>query len=172
MSKKPIYKFAIREDLKDSGINFLPERAEPEATGWDVKSAQPDRKAIILHSGEYVKIPLGIRAFCPKGWWLKLNPRSSTFAKKFQHCLYGVIDTSFSGEILLAIQYLPNKIGTNDNLCLPTFTIEFGEPLGQLIPVKRVDMEVEQITNEKYDELCLERNAKRGAGGFGSSDKT
>ena len=42
MNNNPIFKFAIREDLKDSGIIFLPERAEPYSTGWDVKAAQSE----------------------------------------------------------------------------------------------------------------------------------
>jgi dUTPase len=32
-------------------------------------------------------------------------------------------------------------------------------------------MRIEEIDNTEYDRLCKERNAKRGAGGFGSSDK-
>ena len=171
MKNKPIYKFAIREDLKDSGINFLPERATPRSTGWDVKAAFPDRKSITLHCGSCAKIPLGFRTFCPEDWWFELKPRSSSFAKKQLHCLYGTIDEDYEGQLILAVQYLPDHIGVIDNLFSPALTIEFGEPLGQIIPVKRVEMGVEEITNSNYDELCLNRNAKRGAGGFGSSDK-
>jgi dUTPase len=162
----PVFKFAIREDLKDCGIDFLPTRAEPFATGWDVKAAIKE-KSITLYNGDYVKIPLGFRAFCPDGWWLELKPRSSTFAKKYLHCLYGTIDTTFEGPLLLCAQYLPPYNHVEGNY--PSLTIEFGEALGQIIPVERKEMKVEEVTNEEYDALCKSRNAQRGAGGFGST---
>lgn len=171
MDKQPIFKFAIREDLKDTGTLFLPARATGRATGWDVRAAFYDRKQVILHSGECVKIPLGFRAFCPDGWWFELKPRSSTFGKKNLHCLYGTIDEDYEGELLLAAQLIPNHIGYNDtNGCHEKLSIQFGEALGQIIPVKRQDMVVAQVSNEEYDTLCKQRQAERGAGGFGSSD--
>lgn len=176
----PIFKFAVREDLKDCGIDFLPSRAEPFATGWDVRAAFPNRKSVTIRAGEYIKIPLGFRAFCPEGWWYELKPRSSTFAKKYLHCLYGTIDQCFENQLLLAGQYLPNvpldefgQIITSLYKPDPemTLTIEFGEAIGQIIPVRRKDMEVVSISNEEYDSLCKSRGAARGTGGFGSTDK-
>ena len=168
VKRTPIYKFAIREDLRDNPISFLPERAEPNASGWDVKAAQTTKLAIILSSGQYVKIPLGFRVFCPDGWWLELKPRSSTFAKKNLHCLYGTIDTDFEGQLLFAVQYIADPI-INGGI-LEDRIIEFGEPIGQIIPVKRKEMFVQQVSNDFFDHLCKERNAKRGPGGFGSTD--
>ena len=52
----------------------------------------------------------------------------------------------------------------------PFIIIDFGEALGQIIPVKRKEMIVESISNEEYNELCKQRNAERGIGGFGSTD--
>jgi len=126
-----------------------------------------------VRSGEFVKIPLGFRAFCPEGWWFELKPRSSTFAKKQLHCLYGTKDEDYEGELILAVQFIPNLIGYNGEAgSLIKSQITFGEALGQIIPVKRQDMIVEKVSNEEYDELCKKRNAERGAGGFGStSDK-
>ena len=98
----PEFKFALREDLKDTGDLFLPKRATSGSAGWDVRCAQQDRKKIILRAGRYVKIPLGFRILAPQGYWLKLNPRSSTFAKKSLHSLYGVLDNDFRGSVVFA----------------------------------------------------------------------
>lgn len=158
----PIYKFAIREDLKDCEDLFLPKQAESLSTGWDVKAAFPNRKSIMIYAFDKVLIPLGFRAFCPKGYWYELKPRSSTFAKKHLNCLYGTIDESYENELLFACSYIPPN---NDNKYL---TINFGDALGQIIPVKRQEMIIEKISNDEFDKLCLERNAQR-KGGFGST---
>lgn len=174
MSEIPIFKFAVREDLVKSKISFLPTRATPLSAGWDVKAAIKEvGNKLIIKPGQYVKIPLGFRAFCPAGWWYELKPRSSTFGKKSLHSLYGTIDEDYEGELIFAAQYRPEKEYTYiDNIMTQSIlSIEFGEAIGQIIPVKRQEMLVESISNEEYDRLCAERNAQRGAGGFGSTDE-
>ena len=193
----PVYKFAIREDLKkQSEFSFLPSRAHSDDTGWDVRAAfENGVKSIIVKPGEYVKIPLGIRALCPSGYWLKLSPRSSTFAKKQLHALYGTIDQNYEGSICFAAQYLPElnittevsvntesyydelfdelryETSANSYINSDNLVINFGDAIGQLIPIKRQEMIPEEVSNEEYDNLCKARNASRGIGGFGSSGK-
>jgi len=171
----PIFKFALREDLKEEKI-FLPKQADTKASGWDVRAAMPDRRPLIIYPFELVKIPLGFRGFLPEGWWYELKPRSSSFAKKNLHALYGTIDETYEGELIFACQYIPPvteyinggsldwKDYLNDGLA-----IDFGEPIGQIIPVKRQEFTVEEITNEKFLELTKNRAASRGSGGFGST---
>lgn len=158
----PKYKFALREDLKNEK-QFLPTRAEPKATGWDVRCAFKDRQSITLKPGDFAKIPLGFRGFCPEGWWYKLVPRSSTFGKKQLHALYGTIDETYEGELVFACQYISE--GFNDS----ELVLNFGDAIGQIIPVRRQEMEVEEISNEEYDDRCAFRNGIRGTGGFGST---
>ncbi len=176
MNDVPIFKFAIREDLKDTGDLFLPKRGTPKATGWDVKAAFEDRKPLIVSVGEHFKIPLGFRAFVPEGFWYELKPRSSTFGKKMLHSLYGTIDEDFGGWLVFACQYLPNlETGAGgENLLVVKnqyLTIDFGEAIGQIVPVKRQEMIVESISNEEIDARYKERNDSRGTGGFGSTSK-
>lgn len=178
--EKPVFKFALREDIKDDK-RFLPTRAHSTDSGWDVRAAQEDRKPLIVKPFEYVKVPLGFRSFCPDGWWYELKPRSSTFAKKHLHTLYGTVDFSFEGSLILSAQYIPplrlGQLATYkgeeafafDKSGMQTLTIEFGDAIGQLIPVKRKEMEVVDIGNEEYDRLCKERGGLRGSGGFGST---
>lgn len=181
----PTFKFALRADLENEK-QFLPTRAESKASGWDVKAAFKDHKPLTIKPFEQVKIPLGVRSFCPDGWWYELRPRSSSFAKKNMHALYGVIDETYEGELLFACQYIPPVGYRIHQGVINTWhepdpwqfycetnklTIAFGEPIGQLIPKRRDEMEVLEVTNEEFDALCATRNSERGAGGFGSSDR-
>jgi dUTP pyrophosphatase len=158
----PVFKFAIKKDL--NAQQFCPKRGTELATGWDVRAAVDI--ALTLRPGQYAKIPLGFRVLAPEGWWLELRPRSSTFAKKQLHCLYGVIDEDYEGECLFACQYIPDSTSLNYEL-----NIAEGEALGQIIPIRRQEMKVEIVTNEEYEKLTKERNASRGAGGFGSTGR-
>jgi dUTPase len=184
MIEKPVFKFALRSDVKGDK-RFIPTRSESKASGWDVTAAPLDRQPIVIKPFEHVKIPLGFRAFCPDGWWFELKPRSSTFAKKNLHSLYGTIDELYEGQLIFACQYIPSlKIlpevktyadknnhthicGMFDASIYKTLTIQFGEPIGQIIPVKRQEMEVIDISNDEYDYLCAERKGERGKKGFG-----
>jgi deoxyuridine 5'-triphosphate nucleotidohydrolase len=158
----PEYSFAVREDLLNSDFVFLPTRADDKSSGWDVRCAHQD--GLLIYPFEYALIPLGIRMIAPPGYWLELRPRSSTHAKKNLHALYGVIDESYEGEILFSCQYIPCSSKPQD----PIF-IEFGERIGQVIPIERQEMEVSIISNENFDLLCKRRGELRGGGGFGSS---
>lgn len=171
MSEIPIFRFAIRENLKDvtrDGLSaFLPTRGTERSTGWDVKAALTNGLTdLVIRPGSHVKIPLGFRVFAPEGWWLELRPRSSSFAKKNLHALYGVIDEDYEGECIFACQYLPDLRSLGNDL-----VIKFGEAIGQIVPVKRQEMIVAEITNTDYDSACKARNAARGAGGFGSTGR-
>lgn len=163
MIEIPNFRFALNEGLDSS---FLPTRGTEKSTGWDVRAAN----TVIIHAGDYAKIDLGFRSLCPDGWWLELRPRSSSFAKKNLHALYGVIDEDYEGKMVFACQFNPSPSeivpGTQKIL-----SVLKGEALGQLIPVRRQEMTVEQISNEDFDRLCKERAYSRGVGGFGSTTK-
>lgn len=166
----PVFSFAIRDDLAGAvnanGNSFIPTRGTDRSTGWDVRAATHEAKDLIIRAGSHVKIPLGFRVFAPENWWLEIRPRSSTFAKKQLHALYGVIDEDYEGECMFACQYLPDSRSMGGDL-----VIKFGEAIGQLIPVRRQEMVVREITNTDFDTACKARNAQRGAGGFGSTGK-
>jgi len=181
----PNFKFALRDDLQDDK-RFLPTRGEPKASGWDVRAAMSDRKTLIVKPFDLIKMPLGIRGYCPDGWWYDIKPRSSTFAKKNLHALYGTVDETYEGELVFACQYLPpvsyrEEWDDNSSWYEPEkwgdycgcteLKIEFGDAVAQIIPRRRDEMVVEGITNEEYNKLCKARASIRGAGGFGSTGK-
>ena len=190
----PSFKFALREDLKDDK-RFIPSQANDTDTGYDVRAAQADKNPLVVKPFEYVKIPLGFRAFCPPGYWYKLVPRSSTFAKKQLHALYGTVDEGYQNEAIFAAQYIPyvepvSELEFNDHfydahewyeieedcmevhtrLVASDLTINFGDAVGQIIPVKRQSILVDEVSNDDYNKLCEERKSTRN-GGFGSSDQ-
>lgn len=160
MKETPEFKFLVCEGLDSS---FIPTRCDPFATGWDVKAA----KTVEMFKHKTSLIPLGIKCFAPKNYWLELRPRSSTFGKLNLHALYGVIDESYEGELLFACSWMPDT-----NFAFNAVTvIEKGTRLGQLVPVRRQEMLVSEVSAEEFDTLCKERGMNRGAGGFGSTGK-
>lgn len=184
----PVYKFAIREDLLDvTEFSFLPTRAEPKATGWDVRAAFPDRKSVIVKPFQKLFIPLGVRGFCPDGWWYEIKPRSSSYAKKHLNALYGTIDETYEGELIFACQYIPTvpykTLHDRDGLSWDEaeewsefcgtheLKIDFGDAIGQIIPRERQEMTVQSISNAEYVADCVTRDATRREGGFGSTGK-
>jgi dUTPase len=182
MTEKPIYRFALREDIKDDK-RFLPAKGEKFASGWDVRACQADKQPIVVEPFQYAKIPLGFRAFCPDGWWFELKPRSSTFAKKNLHALYGTIDESYEGQLVFACQYQPelkfcpdpitwdkSPVRIFDKSAYQHLEINFGEAIGQIIPVRRQEMIVKELSNDEYNEACAKRGGERKDGGFGSTD--
>ena len=175
MTENPEFKFCLNDDLSElcekhynkyKPEDFLPQRSYDTDTGWDVRCAiedDIDTQDLIYHHGKndtFLKIPLGFRIFSPKGWWLNLHPRSSTFAKKFLVGLVGIIDESYEGKVYFGCKFDPE---------CPNVTLRFGDKIGQLIPIKREIMKVTSITKEELDLLCKNRNAERGSGGFGST---
>lgn len=169
---QPEFKFCILpevvEHCKEMGedpAEFLPFKAEDRSSGWDVRCAEPG--GVTLNPGCYLKIPLGIKVFSPENWWLRLVPRSSTFIKRHIHSLYGTIDESYEGQLYFCGQYVEDACAMINVNHLKR--IEFGERIGQLIPMYRETMIVSEINEEEFSKLTMERNATRGQGGFGSS---
>lgn len=160
--EKPTFRFALRPDLVNEK-QFLPKRAEPSATGYDVRAAFIDKKPLVLQPGNYFKIPLGFRGYCPAGWYYQLHPRSSSFVKKHMHSLIGIIDETYPDETLFAGQYVPAK---SENL-----TIKWGDPIAQIIPMKRCDeVSILEWSNNELDTAITARGAER-IGGIGSTHK-
>ena len=77
-------KFPSLPDVKQYG-NFI-----------DLYSAEET----ILKAGDFAYINLGISVECPKGYWMQVVPRSSTFKNYgiIQVNSFGVIDTDYCGD--------------------------------------------------------------------------
>ena len=175
----PEFYFALDENLKDlcekynrlhstevplNPEMFLPVKSNSDDTGWDVRCADPN--GVSINPGQYKLINLKFNFFCPDGWWLKLVPRSSTFAKKHCHTLYGTIDQSYPDNLKFAVQYVPDS----SSLIKSSLTFEFGERIAQIIPVKREEMIIKSLSKDDLRIMHLRRNSS-GFGGFGSTGR-
>lgn len=163
MQETPEFFFCLSEDANNDQ-KFLPTKAEPGSTGFDCRACLPGGKPLLIEPGEYVKIPLGIRALSPEGYWLELHGRSSTFIKKNIIFLIGIIDNSYTGNIMLCGRYEPNFE--------QDLVINHGDPIAQLIPRKIQEMGVSGISLNDYEEALNNKvlTRKRGdSGGFGST---
>lgn len=157
----PKFKFCLCDYVKENKM-FLPTRSEPFATGYDVRCS----KDLIINPYEYFKAPLGFKVIPEEGWWFYLNPRSSTFIKKNLHVNIGIIDEHYEDEIAMIGQYIPNKYSWQE-----PFKINAGDPIGQIIPIERINMDVEEISEKEFAKLTNERNGLRKTKGFGEMGK-
>lgn len=150
---EPVFGFYLRPDLGDE---FLPTQSDPLSTGFDVRSSEPG--TIEVNDKEVKLIRLGFHMAAPPGWWMELRPRSSTFVKKQLHCLYGVIDEGYEGEVCMAVR-------AHLGCCCP---IQYGDRIGQLVPVKRPSVALAKMTKEEWEKFKAGR-ANQRTGGFGST---
>lgn len=136
--------FTLKVEVLENGK--VPERAHKTDTGWDVFS----RSEIVLIPGKVTKVPLGIIAEPPQGYWLDIRPRSG---KTLQGIIVypGTVDQEYRGEICALAQ----------NQTCETVVIKPGEKIAQMVIQKRHDFPIQ---------LCiLDRDTARGEKGFGSS---
>jgi dUTP pyrophosphatase len=126
----------------------IPCYAKAGDAAFDLRSAE-DR---IIKPGEKHLIKTGIRMAIPEGYAGLIWDRSGMAAKHGIHCLAGVIDTGFRGEVGVVLKHL----GTEP------FTIERNMRIAQMLIQPVVSAKIEEV--EELDE-----DNARGAGGFGSS---
>lgn len=107
----------------------------------------------IIKSGERALVKTGLIMELPPGHWGNIRDRSGLAYKHGIHCLAGVLDETYRGEIGLVIV----NLGKND------YTIKKNERIAQIIIAPYITAEIEYV-----DELS---ETERGAGGFGSTGK-
>jgi dUTP pyrophosphatase len=150
---------------------------KPDDAGFDIY-ARVTEDYLVIEPHETVLIPTGLRVWVPKGYYMQLFERGSTGTKGIGQRA-GVIDSSYTGEILVPITNHSNgflvlanrdvtKEEINPNGIWEPYTVY---PLskaitqGVILPVPEFD--VEEITEEEM----LARKTDRGEGRLGSSNK-
>jgi len=129
--------------------------ADPGAAGMDLYV--DTSKEYVLEPGETYLLPTGLKVEIPRGHFGAIYPRSSLHLKGLTLANgVGIIDSSYRGEIKLAIKNIfADQIRINGKYGIRA-------PLCQLI-----------IQPYRYEraELCDELSeTSRGSGGFGSTD--
>lgn len=103
--------------------------------------------------GEYKLVPTGVALELPPGFGLLIKDRSSVSKKA--HTMAGVIDTSYRGEIKIAMYCHGSEV----------FRISKGDKVAQGLLVKDLNLEFEL---KEVDSLS---QTDRGVSGFGSTGK-
>lgn len=164
---------------EDSGIDlFVPN---------DWNNGEPYK----LYFGEQVNIPTAIKFDIPEGYHVQIENKSGVSTKKgvtrgatvCDHGYRGVVHVNLHkgvigtedlidiacGESDLTIapfnEAMDNKKIRRENITSAYTLIIPGEKIAQAILYKISDEEIEEISNEEYDQV----QTSRGSGGFGST---
>lgn len=124
----------------------LPTQGHASDLGWDLYAAE----TISIAPGTLARIATGIAVAFPPGIGAIIKDRSS-LALRGLHCLAGVIDPDYRGEILVVVA----------NLGRETITLAAGDRCAQMLLWRGLAARVEACDN-------LDVTA-RGSDGFGST---
>jgi len=136
----------IPYQLDDRGLE-APSYAHPGDAGFDLRASE---ECLIPPGGRHL-VPTGIRLAIPEGYAGLIWDRSGLAAKHGIHCLAGVVDSGYRGEVKVVLQ----------NLGSEPFKVDRGLRIAQMLiqPVVRASLvRVESL-----------ENSSRGEGGFGST---
>lgn len=124
-----------------------PGYAHPGDAGFDIRASEE----LTIPAGGRVMAPTGLRLAIPTGHVGLVWDRSGLAAKHGIHCLAGVIDSGYRGEVKVVLQ----NLGRED------FVIERGIRIAQMLIQPVVGAELVRVES-------LE-DSSRGEGGFGST---
>jgi len=124
----------------------LPTQGHAGDLGWDLYAVD----TLTLAPGRLARIPTGIAIAFPPGIGAIVKDRSS-LALRGLHCLAGVIDPDYRGEIIVVAA----------NLGTDTIVVAAGERCAQMLLWQGLTARIERREN-------LDVTA-RGSGGFGST---
>lgn len=142
-----------------------PTRAYADDAGLDLRVSEET----VLEWGVFKDVPLGINVALPEWSWGFLVGRSSTFRKRKIEVMPGIIDTGYRGQLFAACIWRPGVAELGDlgfvkpQVDKPTYTLEAGERIAQVIIIPNGTRDVTPIQVEKLTDHA------RGDNGFGSS---
>ena len=151
---------------KTNSEAVMPTKAVDGDAGYDLYACD----SAILSPLQRKIVPTGLVIEIPKGYYVRVAPRSGLAIKKGIDVLAGVVDSGYRGELNVVLINLtaPETRNTTassayDGLFgIPnSFSIKRGDRIAQLIIEKCYDVEWEEVSETSKSE--------RGIGGFGSS---
>lgn len=134
---------------------FKPMYATPNSAGMDLCANIDEGSNVILHPGQRMLIPTGIRIELPEGYEAQVRPRSGLALKHGITVLNapGTVDADYRGEIGVVLY----------NAGKEHFEISRGDRIAQMVIAKYKRIEWEEVSELSESE--------RGQGGFGSTGK-
>lgn len=127
----------------------MPFYAYEHDAAFDLRSSHDE----LIKTGEKKIIKTGIKMAIPEGFVGLIWDRSGLAAKHSLHCLAGVIDSGYRGEVGVVMINLGNE----------DFQIEKNTRIAQMLIQPIVNANIKEVDEQELD------NSKRGEGGFGSS---
>ena len=148
--------FRTREDV------LAPVRAHSSDAGCDVFFCPADGKEIDLGTNQSHLFQTGLKAGIPHGYMLQVCNRGSMGAKKSLVVGAHIIDSGYSGEILVDLH----------NIGIRIQTIKPGDKIAQLVMVPVIHF-IPLMANKEESLYGTEQitMSDRGEGRLGSSDK-
>jgi len=131
----------------------IPCKGSNGAAGYDLYTTETHK----LKPGEIKTFKTGIALSIPVGKYGRIAPRSGLAVKHGIDVLAGVIDSDYTGEILVALVNLGKETVT-----LPIVKDEKRTAIAQII--------FETYTNYEFKTVDDLNTTDRGSGGFGSTD--
>lgn len=167
LNKEAIYWAKTKEEA------IIPTKNDENA-GYDIYACIPNNKVCMIKPLQTVLVPTGIAAAVSDDYYLQVQERGSTGKLGMKYSA-GVIDSSYRGEIFIAITNVSDKsifIGNDDVLKKAdndskSTKYPINKAIAQLVLHNVPKLKSKEIT---YDEL---KNipSKRGTGKLGSSGK-
>lgn len=131
---------------------IYPELPDVEQHGnfVDAHSAE----TVQLSAGQFTMINLGISVECPKGYWLQVVPRSSTFKNWgiIQTNSFGVVDTEYCGD--------------SDIIKMPIYATR-----DIVIPANTRICQFRLVKDIPFNMVKVDKLEGKARGGFGSTGK-
>ncbi|MEA2063414.1 MAG: dUTP diphosphatase [Gemmatimonadota bacterium] len=138
--------FKLPFQLDAEGVE-APSYAHPGDAGFDLRAS---RECVIEPGGRHL-VPTGLRFAIPPGFVGLIWDRSGLAAKHGMHCLAGVVDSGYRGEVKVVLR----------NLGKGPFTVERGMRIAQML--------VQPVASAGLVRVESLEDSSRGEGGFGST---
>ena len=148
----------------------IPTRADDGAAGWDLYSLED----VEIFPGQLKIVKTGVAFAIPKGYVGLIWDRSGFSTKNVAHRYAGVIDSSYRGDVGVAIY---NNIGVDYQLengvivkvrLLPIMDVEEANTI-QIKSGDRIAQILFQEVVGEVEEVDTLDKTERGSGGFGST---
>ncbi len=139
-------KLNIPYQLDAEGVE-QPHYAHPGDAGFDLRACEE----LTIPAGGRVMAPTGFRLAIPAGYVGLVWDRSGLAAKHGIHCLAGVIDSGYRGEVKVVLQNLGDR----------PFVVERGMRIAQML--------IQPVAEAQLTRVESLEESSRGEGGFGST---
>ena len=132
-----------------------PTRSNPSDAGLDVYANLEEET--LIHPGDSIIIPTGLKFGVPHGYMLQVMNRSSIAAKRSLMVGAHVIDSGYDGEVFINL----HNVGADIQ------TVKYGDKIAQLVMVPVVAFRPQLIGEDLYRQPITISN--RGDGALGST---